>query len=48
MQFSWTVVVGQVVSVLAFYSGVPSSIPAKSYIFSVKFVFEKRPGLSNL
>ena len=29
------------VSVLAFYSDDPSSNPGDSYIFSVKFVFEK-------
>ena len=32
---------GQVVSVLAFDSGIPSSNPADAYSFFVKFVFEK-------
>ena len=32
---------GQVVSVLAFYSDDPSSNPAETCSFSVKFVFEK-------
>ena len=32
---------GQVVSVLAFYTNNPSSNPAETYRFSVKFVFEK-------
>ena len=32
---------GQVVEVLAFYSGDPSLNPADAYSFSGKFVFEK-------
>ena len=45
---------GLVVSVLAFYSDDPSSIPAKVYNFSVKLLLKitkiniKRPGLANL
>ena len=33
--------VGQVVSVLAFYSDEPSLNPTDAFSFSVKFVFEK-------
>ena len=39
--------VGQVVSMLAFYSNNPSSNPADAYSFSVKFVFEKNENKQN-
>ena len=45
---------GLVVSVLAFYSDDPSSIPAEVYNFSVKLLLKrmkinkKRPGLAHL
>ena len=39
---------GQVVSVLTFYFDDPSSNPAEAYIFYVKAVLKKRPGLAHI
>ena len=54
VQYRWSLVGGQVVSVLTFYSDNPSLNPADVCSFSVKFVFEKNeskrkkiPGLSH-
>ena len=37
---------GQLVSLLAFYSDDPSSNPADTYSFFIKFVFEKNANLT--